>query len=37
MTDFNGNNAVVFQKDGKWLLEYSENGKKVQKELNIKF
>lgn len=37
MTDFNGNNAVVFQKDGKWLLEYSENGQKVQKELNIKF
>ena len=37
MTDFNGNNAVVFQKDGKWLLEYSENGEKVQKELNIKF
>ena len=37
MTDFNGNNAVVFQKDGKWLLEYSENGEKMQKELNIKF
>ncbi|NDV16458.1 hypothetical protein GO009_10510 [Muricauda sp. TY007] len=37
MTDFQGNNAVVFQKDGKWLLEYSENGKKVQEELNIKF
>ncbi|MAO18206.1 hypothetical protein J0656_14260 [Muricauda ruestringensis] len=37
MTDFNGNNAVVFQKDGKWLLEYSENGEKVQKELDIKF
>ncbi|MHA7832540.1 MAG: hypothetical protein ACX93O_15700 [Flagellimonas sp.] len=37
MTDFQGNNAVVFKKDGKWLLEYSENGKKVQQELNIKF
>lgn len=37
MTDFNGYNAVVFQKDGKWLLEYSENGEKVQKELEIKF
>ena len=37
MTDFNGYNAVVFQKDGKWLLEYSENGEKVQKELDIKF
>ena len=37
MTDFEGNNAVVFEKDGKWLLEYSDNGKKVQKELNIKF
>jgi len=37
MTNFQGNNAVVFKKDGKWLLEYSENGKKVQQELNIKF
>jgi len=37
MTDFNGYNAVVFQKDGKWLLEYSDNGEKVQKELEIKF
>ena len=37
MTDFNGYNAVVFQKDGKWLLEYSKNGEKVQKELDIKF
>lgn len=37
MTDFQGNNAVVFQQDGKWILEYSDNGKKVQKELNIKF
>ncbi|MAU16501.1 MAG: hypothetical protein CMH46_13295 [Muricauda sp.] len=37
MTDFQGNNAVVFQQDGKWVLEYSDNGKKVQKELNIKF
>ncbi|WP_375587755.1 hypothetical protein [Flagellimonas aurea] len=37
MTDFNGYNAVVFQKDGNWLLEYSENGEKVQKELDIKF
>lgn len=37
MTNFEGNNAVVFKKEGKWLLEYSDNGKKVQKELNIKF
>jgi len=37
MTDFQGNNAVVFKKEDKWLLEYSENGKKVQQELNIKF
>ncbi|WP_437398113.1 hypothetical protein [Flagellimonas lutimaris] len=37
MTDFQGNNGVVFLQDGKWVLEYSENGKKVQKELNIKF
>ncbi|MGN7514637.1 MAG: hypothetical protein ACTHOM_09685 [Allomuricauda sp.] len=37
MTDFQGNNAVVFKKEGKWFLEYSENGEKVQKELHIKF
>ncbi|WP_318311992.1 hypothetical protein [Flagellimonas crocea] len=37
MTNFNGNNAVVFKKDGQWWLEYSENGNKVQKELDIKF
>ena len=37
MTEFQGNNAVVFKKEGKWLLEYSENGEKVQKELHIKF
>jgi len=37
MTNFEGNNAVVFKKGGTWLLEYSDNGKKVQKELNIKF
>lgn len=37
LTEFGGNNAVVFKKDGQWLLEYSENGEKVQKELNIKF
>ncbi|MCK0160647.1 hypothetical protein [Allomuricauda sp. F6463D] len=37
ITDFQGNNAVVFQQKGTWMLEYSENGNKVQKELNIKF
>nr|WP_297785097.1 hypothetical protein [uncultured Allomuricauda sp.] len=37
ITEFQGNNAVVFKKGDKWLLEYSENGEKVQKELNIKF
>nr|WP_321410872.1 hypothetical protein [uncultured Allomuricauda sp.] len=37
MTNFDGNNAVVFQKDGKWWLEYSKNGEKIQKALNIKF
>lgn len=36
LTDYAGN-AVVFQKDGKWFLEYSENGEKKLKELNIKF
>ncbi|NDV43712.1 hypothetical protein [Flagellimonas sediminis] len=37
LTQFEGNNAVVFNKDGKWILEYQENGNKHQKELNIKF
>ena len=37
MTNFEGNNAVVFKKGDTWLLEYSDNGKKVQKELHIKF
>jgi hypothetical protein len=37
MTNFEGNNAVVFKKGDTWLLEYSDNGEKVQKELNIKF
>lgn len=37
MANFNGNNALVFKQNGKWVLEYSENGEKVQKELNIKF
>ncbi|TXJ99681.1 hypothetical protein [Flagellimonas pelagia] len=37
LTTYQGNNAVVFSKDGKWILEYLENGNKQQKELNIKF
>ena len=37
LTTYQGNNAVVFSKDGKWILEYLENGDKQQKELNIKF
>ncbi|WP_228234925.1 hypothetical protein [Allomuricauda sp. M10] len=37
LTQVEGNNAVVFSKDGKWILEYLENGNKQQKELNIKF
>jgi hypothetical protein len=37
LTQFEGNNALVFNKDGKWILEYQENGSKHQKELNIKF
>ncbi|PWL38014.1 hypothetical protein DKG77_06900 [Flagellimonas aquimarina] len=30
-------NGVVFKKDDKWFFEYAENGKKVVKELNVKF
>jgi hypothetical protein len=37
MTSYNGNNALVFKKNDKWILEYSDNGEKIQKELNIKF
>lgn len=32
-----GKNGVVFKKDDKWFLEYSENGSKKLEELNIKF
>ncbi len=37
LTDYVGNSAVVFKKDEKWVLEYSENGEKKMMELNIKF
>ena len=37
LVDFKGKNGVVFKKDGKWFLEYSENGDKQIQELNIKF
>ncbi|WP_222984910.1 hypothetical protein [Flagellimonas meishanensis] len=37
LTDYKGNNAVVFKKDDKWMLEYAENGEKRLEELNIKF
>lgn len=37
LTEYAGNNALVFQKEGKWFLEYSENGAKKLMELNIKF
>lgn len=37
LTEYAGNNAVVFKKEDKWVLEYSENGEKKIKELNIKF
>lgn len=37
MTEYEGKNAVVFLQDGLWVLEYSEDGKKQQKKLNIKF
>ncbi|MEE1963799.1 hypothetical protein SAMN04487891_106171 [Flagellimonas taeanensis] len=37
LTEYAGNSAVVFKKDEKWVLEYSENGEKKMMELNIKF
>ncbi len=37
ITEYEGNSAVVFLKGGQWMLEYTENGKKQQKNLNIKF
>jgi len=37
ITSYSGNNALVFKKNDKWILEYSDNGEKIQKELNIKF
>ncbi|NAY92912.1 hypothetical protein GTQ34_13395 [Muricauda sp. JGD-17] len=37
LADYMGNNAVVFKKEGKWVLEYAENGEKHLKELNIRF
>ncbi|GLU43829.1 hypothetical protein [Allomuricauda sp. NBRC 101325] len=37
MTEYEGNNAVVFLQDGQWMMEYSVDGKKQQKKLNIKF
>ncbi|RDY60675.1 hypothetical protein DX873_00400 [Flagellimonas nanhaiensis] len=37
LADYDGKNGMVYKKGDKWLLEYSENGKTQQKELNIKF
>src|SRR5690606_17726766 len=37
LTQYGGNNAMVFKKDDKWFLEYVENGEKMNKELQIKF
>lgn len=37
LTQYMDNSAMVFQKEGKWFLEYLENGGKQLKELNIKF
>jgi hypothetical protein len=37
LTQYMGSSAMVFQKEGKWFLEYLENGGKQLKELNIKF
>lgn len=37
LANYEGITGVVFKKDGKWFLEYSENGKKQLQELNIKF
>jgi hypothetical protein len=30
-------NGIIYKKDEKWILEYSENGKSISKTLNIKF
>ncbi len=30
-------NGIVFQKEGKWFLQYEDDDKNVMKELNIKF
>ncbi len=37
LLDQEGQNGVVFKKEDKWYLESAEKGKKVLKELNIKF
>ncbi|WP_133067269.1 hypothetical protein [Flagellimonas pacifica] len=37
LVDFKGKNGVVFKKEDKWFLEYTENGEKKLEELNIKF
>lgn len=37
LLDQDGQNGVVFKKDGKWYLESVDKGQKVLKELNIKF
>lgn len=37
LTQYSGNNAMVFKKDDKWFLEYVDQGEKKNKELQIKF
>ncbi|WP_420604250.1 hypothetical protein [Flagellimonas sp.] len=37
LVDYEGKNGVVFKKEDKWFLEYTENGAKKLEELNIKF
>ncbi len=37
MAQGDGKSGMVYEKDGKWVFEYYEGDKLVQKELNIKF
>ena len=37
LTDYRGSGALVFKKEGKWMLEYFENGQKYLEELDIIF
>ena len=37
MAQSEAKNGMVYQKEGKWIFEYYDNGELVQEELNIKF